>query len=50
MGILEIVLPVAVSFVITVIAGKLLIPALVRLKAGQSIDRKSTRLNSSHSH
>lgn len=37
MGILEIVLPVAVSFVITVIAGKLLIPALVRLKAGQSI-------------
>ena len=33
MGILEIVLPVAVSFVITVIAGKLLIPALVRLKA-----------------
>lgn len=37
MGILEILLPVAVSFVITVIAGKLLIPALVRLKAGQSI-------------
>ena len=37
MGILEIGLPVAVSFVITVIAGKLLIPALVRLKAGQSI-------------
>ena len=37
MGFMEIVLPVAVSFVITAIAGKLLIPALVKLKAGQSI-------------
>ena len=37
MGFMEIVLPVVVSFVITVIAGKLLIPALVKLKAGQSI-------------
>ena len=37
MGFMEIALPVVVSFVITVIAGKLLIPALVKLKAGQSI-------------
>ena len=37
MGFMEIVLPVVVSFVITAIAGKLLIPALVKLKAGQSI-------------
>ena len=37
MGFMEIVLPVAVSFVITATAGKLLIPALVKLKAGQSI-------------
>ena len=37
MGIMEIVLPAVVSFIITAIAGKLLIPALVRLKAGQSI-------------
>ena len=37
MGIMELVLPAAVSFLITAIAGKLLIPALVRLKAGQSI-------------
>ena len=31
MGIMEIVLPIAVSFVITAVAGKLLIPALRRL-------------------
>ena len=37
MGIMEIVLPVAVCFIVTAIAGKLLIPALVKLKAGQSI-------------
>ena len=37
MGIMEIVLPAVVSFIVTAIAGKLLIPALVRLKAGQSI-------------
>ena len=37
MGFMENALPVVVSFVITVIAGKLLIPALVKLKAGQSI-------------
>ena len=37
MGIIEIVLPAVVSFIVTAIAGKLLIPALVRLKAGQSI-------------
>ena len=37
MGFMEIVLPVVASFVITAIAGKLLIPALVKLKAGQSI-------------
>ena len=37
MRIMEIVLPIAVSFVITAVAGKLLIPALRRLKAGQSI-------------
>ena len=37
MGIMELVLPAAVSFLITAIAGRLLIPALVRLKAGQSI-------------
>lgn len=37
MGIMEIVLPVAVCFIITAIAGKLLIPALIKLKAGQSI-------------
>ena len=37
MGIMEIVLPAVVSFILTAGAGKLLIPALVRLKAGQSI-------------
>ena len=37
MGIMEIVLPVAVCYIVTAIAGKLLIPALVKLKAGQSI-------------
>ena len=37
MGIMEIALPVAVCFIVTAIAGKLLIPALVKLKAGQSI-------------
>ena len=37
MGIMEIVLPIVVSFVVTAAAGKLLIPALVKLKAGQSI-------------
>ena len=37
MGIMEIVLPAVVSFILTAAAGKLLIPALVRLKAGQSI-------------
>ena len=37
MGFMEIVLPLAVSFVITAAAGRLLIPALRRLKAGQSI-------------
>ena len=37
MGIMEIVLPAVVSFIVTAIAGKLLILALVRLKAGQSI-------------
>ncbi len=37
MGIMEIVLPVAVCFIVTAIAGKLLIPALGKLKAGQSI-------------
>ena len=34
---MKILLALVVSFVITVIVGKLLIPALVRLKAGQSI-------------
>ena len=37
MGFMEIVLPLVVSFVITAAAGRLLIPALRRLKAGQSI-------------
>lgn len=37
MGFMEIVLPAVVSFIITAAAGRLLIPALVRLKAGQSI-------------
>ena len=37
MGFMEIVLPLGVSFVITAAAGRLLIPALRRLKAGQSI-------------
>ena len=41
MGILEIVLPAVVSFILTAAAGKLLIPALVRLKAGQSIKETS---------
>ena len=31
MGIMEIVLPAVVSFILTAAAGKLLIPALVRL-------------------
>ena len=57
-----IILAGVISLIVTLIAGKLLIPALVKLKAGQSIkeigptwhmtkqgtDRKSTRLNSSH--
>ena len=34
---MEIILAVIVSFVVTAVVGKLLIPALVRLKAGQSI-------------
>ena len=37
MGITEIALPIAVSFLVTAAAGKLLIPALRRLKAGQAI-------------
>ena len=37
MGIMEIVQPAGVSVILTAAAGKLLIPALVRLKAGQSI-------------
>ena len=37
MGFMEIVLPLVVSFVITAAAGRLLIPALRRLRAGQSI-------------
>ena len=37
MGFMEIVLPLVVSFVIPAAAGRLLIPALRRLKAGQSI-------------
>ncbi len=37
MGITEIVLPIAVSFLVTAAAGKLLIPVLRRLKAGQAI-------------
>ena len=34
---MEIILAAIVSFVVTAVVGKLLIPALVRLKAGQSI-------------
>ena len=34
---MEIILAALVSFVVTAVVGKLLIPALVRLKAGQSI-------------
>ena len=53
---MEIILAVVISFVLTALMGKALIPALVKLKVGQSIkeigpkwqDRKSTRLNSSH--
>ena len=37
MGFMEIALPLVVSFVITAAAGRLLIPVLRRLKAGQSI-------------
>ena len=39
MGIMEIVLPAVVCFAITAVVGRLLIPALRRLKAGQSIKR-----------
>ena len=34
---MEIILAAIVSFVVTAVVGKFLIPALVRLKAGQSI-------------
>ena len=37
MGIMEIVLPAVVCFAITAVVGRLLIPALRRLKAGQAI-------------
>ena len=44
---MEIILAAIVSFVVTAVVGKLLIPALVRLKAGQSIKEIGPKWNMS---
>ena len=43
MGIMEIVLPAVVCFAITAVVGRLLIPALRRLKAGRPSRRSAPR-------